>query len=102
MQLQTLTFLATLFTSVVAIPVGSDGLISTLAVDADVVPKGYSIECRSDAGTKLCKDSDEAKDFLQCRGNGEVFGVEGSRFEYCARDCTCVSLSGACGNRATC
>lgn len=71
-------------------------------VDTDALPKGYTIECRSAEGTKLCKDSDEAKNFMQCRGTGEVFGVDGSRFEYCARDCVCVSTAGSCGNRATC
>ncbi|CAI4214935.1 unnamed protein product [Parascedosporium putredinis] len=99
MQLQTWTIVATLLGSVAAVPLAA---VSGRAVDADVVPKGYAVECRSEAGTKLCKDSDEAKEFLQCRGNGEVFGVEGSRFEYCARDCTCVTLNGACGNRTTC
>ncbi|KEZ40561.1 hypothetical protein SAPIO_CDS8473 [Scedosporium apiospermum] len=102
MKIQTLAFLAVLSASAVAVPVGTNTLISTFAVDADVVPKGYSIECRSEAGVKLCKESDEAREFLQCRGNGEITGVEGSRFEYCARDCQCLTLNGACGNRSTC
>src|SRR5690606_1976949 len=87
-----------------ASPIISSGSssVAPLAVDVDAIPKGYVIECRSAEGTKLCKDSDEAKNFMQCRGSGEVFGVDGSRFEYCARDCVCVSTAGACGNRATC
>ena len=53
-------------------------------------------------GAELCVNSDEAQNFLSCPGEGGGIAATGSRFEYCAQDCVCVSTAGACADRRMC